>query len=130
MIRAGCCTKLASGWPNVTDALRPRHRWKNACANGALTARRGPPGDVDHGRAGSRRACTIMNGMDARFLGIPELTGTPRIAVVVDVMRAFTVAAWIFARGAQRIVLADSLDQARTLKAAHPDWAALKDGAP
>lgn len=66
-----------------------------------------------------------------RFLGIPELTGRPpRTAVVVDVMRAFTVAAWAFARGADRIVLAASEHEALAVKAAHPGWLALKDGAP
>lgn len=68
--------------------------------------------------------------MDTRFLGIPELTETPSVAVVVDVMRAYTVAAWAFARGAERIVLAESLNDALALKARHPDWVALKDGAP
>ncbi|MFE7617598.1 2-phosphosulfolactate phosphatase [Streptomyces sp. NPDC057496] len=68
--------------------------------------------------------------MDARFLGITELTETPSVAVVVDVMRAYTVAAWAFARGAEKIVLAESLDEALALKARHPDWVALKDGPP
>ncbi|MFB7032240.1 MULTISPECIES: 2-phosphosulfolactate phosphatase [unclassified Streptomyces] len=68
--------------------------------------------------------------MDARFLGIPELAEVPSTAVVVDVMRAFTVAAWAFGRGAERIVLAGSLDEALELKARHPDWVALKDGPP
>ncbi|CAH9417200.1 2-phosphosulfolactate phosphatase [Streptomyces globisporus] len=68
--------------------------------------------------------------MDSRFLGIPELTETPSVAVVVDVMRACTVAAWAFARGAEKIVLAESLDDALALKARRPEWVALKDGAP
>ncbi|MET7276235.1 2-phosphosulfolactate phosphatase [Streptomyces flaveolus] len=68
--------------------------------------------------------------MDARYLGIAELVEAPSVAVVVDVMRAFTVAAWAFARGAEEIVLAESLDEALALKARHPDWVALKDGAP
>ncbi|MFJ4870057.1 2-phosphosulfolactate phosphatase [Streptomyces sp. NPDC088757] len=68
--------------------------------------------------------------MDARFLGTPELTDTPPAAVVVDVMRAFTVTAWAFGRGAERIVLAGSLDEALALKVRHPDWVALKDGPP
>ncbi|MFF7047689.1 2-phosphosulfolactate phosphatase [Streptomyces griseorubiginosus] len=68
--------------------------------------------------------------MRARFLGIAELTEVPSVAVVVDVMRAFTVAAWAFAQGAERIVLAGSLDEALELKARHPDWVALKDGPP
>ncbi|MFI6878494.1 2-phosphosulfolactate phosphatase [Streptomyces sp. NPDC050400] len=71
--------------------------------------------------------------MDTRFLGIPELTDlaeVPSVAVVVDVMRAYTVAAWAFGRGAEKIVLAGSLDEALALKSRHPDWVALKDGAP
>ena len=72
----------------------------------------------DHGR------------MDARFLGIAQLVDTPSVAVVVDVMRAFTVAAWAFAQGAEKIVLAESLDEALALKGRHPDWVALKDGPP
>ncbi|WP_328941630.1 2-phosphosulfolactate phosphatase [Streptomyces sp. NBC_00250] len=66
--------------------------------------------------------------MDARFLGISELVEAPSVAVVVDVMRAYTVAAWAFAQGAEKIVLAESLDEALALKAGHPDWVALKDG--
>ncbi|WP_326707258.1 2-phosphosulfolactate phosphatase [Streptomyces cyaneofuscatus] len=68
--------------------------------------------------------------MKARFLGIPELVETPPVAVVIDVMRAYTVAAWAFAQGAEKIVLAESLDEALALKARHPDWVALKDGPP
>lgn len=72
----------------------------------------------DHGR------------MEARFLGITDLAEAPPVAVVVDVMRAFTVAAWVFARGAEKIVLAESLDEALALKARHPEWVTLKDGPP
>lgn len=68
--------------------------------------------------------------MDHHFVGIPELSGVPRVAVVIDVMRAFTVAAWAFARGAERIVLAGTVDEALALKERHPGWLALKDGAP
>ncbi|WP_329138927.1 2-phosphosulfolactate phosphatase [Streptomyces sp. NBC_01476] len=68
--------------------------------------------------------------MDARFLGTADLAEAPSVAVVVDVMRAFTVAAWAFAQGAEKIVLAESLDEALALKARHPDWVALKDGPP
>lgn len=71
-----------------------------------------------------------MTGMDTRFLGIPDLVETPSVAVVVDVMRAYTVAAWAFAQGAEKIVLAESLEEALALKAHHPDWVALKDGPP
>ncbi|WP_435172559.1 2-phosphosulfolactate phosphatase [Actinacidiphila sp. bgisy145] len=68
--------------------------------------------------------------MESRFLGIDELTDIPAVAVVVDVTRAFTVAAWAFARGAEKIVLAESLDEALALTSGHPDWIALKDGPP
>ncbi|MEU8542590.1 2-phosphosulfolactate phosphatase [Streptomyces sp. NPDC048717] len=78
--------------------------------------------------------------MTHRFTGIPEPAvasaagpapaRTADIAVVIDVMRAFTVAAWAFARGAERIVLAETDRSALQRKAAHPDWLALKDGAP
>ncbi|MDQ0988441.1 2-phosphosulfolactate phosphatase [Streptomyces sp. V2I9] len=67
---------------------------------------------------------------DARFVGMADLAEPPSVAVVVDVMRAYTVAAWAFARGAEKIVLAGSLDEALALTARRPDRVALKDGAP
>jgi 2-phosphosulfolactate phosphatase len=68
--------------------------------------------------------------MDHHFVGIPELTGVPRVAVVIDVMRAFTVAAWAFSRGVERIVLAATESEALALKGSRPGWLALKDGPP
>ncbi|NUT03115.1 MAG: 2-phosphosulfolactate phosphatase [Hamadaea sp.] len=68
--------------------------------------------------------------MDVRFVGIAELTRVQSVAVVIDVLRAFTVAAWAFNQGAEKIVLAESLDEALALKERHPDWVALKDGPP
>ncbi|MFJ9150566.1 2-phosphosulfolactate phosphatase [Streptomyces sp. NPDC102270] len=68
--------------------------------------------------------------MRSRFLGIPEVTRTPAVAVVIDVLRAFTVAACAFDGGAEKIVLASSEEEALELKARHPGWLALKDGAP
>ncbi|MEV0008276.1 2-phosphosulfolactate phosphatase [Streptomyces sp. NPDC047973] len=68
--------------------------------------------------------------MDSQFLGIDELSVTPAVAVVVDVMRAFTVAAWAFGRGATRIVLAESQAEVLALKARNPGWVAIKDGPP
>ncbi|MFD5840839.1 2-phosphosulfolactate phosphatase [Streptomyces chartreusis] len=68
--------------------------------------------------------------MDHHFVGIPELTGVPRIAVVIDVMRAFTVAAWAFSRGVEKIVLASTESEALALKESHSGWVALKDGPP
>ncbi|MFG2958247.1 2-phosphosulfolactate phosphatase [Streptomyces sp. NPDC048291] len=66
--------------------------------------------------------------MRATFTGVPGLSATPEVAVVVDVMRAFTVAAWAFRKGAERIVFAETLDEARELKARHPGWLAFQDG--
>ncbi|MET8154374.1 2-phosphosulfolactate phosphatase [Actinoplanes sp. NPDC049668] len=58
------------------------------------------------------------------------MTEVPAVAVVVDVMRAFTVTAWAFAQGAEKVVLAGSLEEALALKARHPEWVTLKDGPP
>ena len=68
--------------------------------------------------------------MEARFAGIADLAEAPSVAVVIDVMRAFTVAAWVFARGAEKVVLAGTLDEALALKASNPGWVTLKDGPP
>ncbi|MEU6352953.1 2-phosphosulfolactate phosphatase [Streptomyces sp. NPDC047072] len=68
--------------------------------------------------------------MRSHFAGIPELTRTPSVAVVVDVMRAFTVAAWVFDRGAEKIVLASTAEEALELKRRHPQWLTLKDAPP
>ncbi|MFB7280214.1 2-phosphosulfolactate phosphatase [Streptomyces hydrogenans] len=68
--------------------------------------------------------------MDAQFLAIDRIRQVPAVAVVVDVMRAYTVAAWAFARGAEKIVLAESTADALALTDRHPGWVALKDGPP
>ncbi|MEU1514586.1 2-phosphosulfolactate phosphatase [Streptomyces sp. NPDC005811] len=72
--------------------------------------------------------------MEQRFIGTAEWdgarSGAPEAVVVIDVLRAFTTASWAFARGAERIVLAGSLEEARALKSVHPDWLTLKDGPP
>jgi 2-phosphosulfolactate phosphatase len=71
--------------------------------------------------------------VDAHLVGVAEASAaakTSPVTVVIDVMRAFTVAAQAFDQGAKKIVLARSLDQARTLRAHHSDWVALKDGPP
>ena len=44
------------------------------------------------------------------------------LTVVIDVFRAFSVAAYAFARGARSIVPVAGIDEARSLKATHPDW--------
>lgn len=68
--------------------------------------------------------------MQPVFTGIADAPKAPAAAVVVDVMRAFTVAAWAFRRGAERIVFAGTQEEALELKARHPGWLAFQDGAP
>jgi 2-phosphosulfolactate phosphatase len=50
--------------------------------------------------------------------------------VVLDVLRAYTTAAWAFALGADRIVLSDDTEEALALKACFPGALALKDSRP
>lgn len=70
--------------------------------------------------------------MDVEFLTIAQARDVDpsRAVVVVDVMRAFTTAAWAFHRGATRIVLFAGLDEALAFKAATPGALAFCDGAP
>ncbi|WP_369394027.1 2-phosphosulfolactate phosphatase [Streptomyces sp. CG1] len=68
--------------------------------------------------------------MRTEFTGISGTPTAPDVAVVVDVMRAFTVAAWAFRRGAERIVFAGTQQEALELKARHPGRLAFQDGAP
>jgi 2-phosphosulfolactate phosphatase len=51
-------------------------------------------------------------------------------AVVIDVLRAFTVTAWAFHLGAERIVLLRELHEALRLKAASPGSFAFQDAEP
>lgn len=44
------------------------------------------------------------------------------LAVVIDVFRAFSLAAYTFAAGARRIIPLASIEQARQLKQQHPDY--------
>jgi 2-phosphosulfolactate phosphatase len=64
------------------------------------------------------------------FVSIEACAQIAGIAVVVDVLRAFTTAAWAFHLGVERIVMTDKLDEALRLKALLPNSLALKDGEP
>jgi 2-phosphosulfolactate phosphatase len=44
------------------------------------------------------------------------------VAVVIDVFRAFSVAAYAFSRGAATVIPVAEVDYARELKRQHPDW--------
>jgi 2-phosphosulfolactate phosphatase len=66
----------------------------------------------------------------AHYIGIHESHRVRGTAVVIDVLRAFTTAAYAFHLGAERIVLSDAIDDALQLKAALPGALALKDSKP
>jgi 2-phosphosulfolactate phosphatase len=51
--------------------------------------------------------------------GAAEATGT---AVIIDVFRACSVACYAFAAGVEKILPVDTVEEARALKAAHPDY--------
>lgn len=48
--------------------------------------------------------------------------GARGLTVVIDVFRAFSVAAWAYARGAAAMVPVARVEEARELKRLHPDW--------
>lgn len=66
----------------------------------------------------------------ARYVSIAECGEVRGTAVVVDVLRAYTTAAWAFHLGAERILLSADTDEALALKAALPGALALKDSRP
>lgn len=51
----------------------------------------------------------------------PELQDQA-ISIVIDVIRAYTMTHYAFLSGAERIYLYRDIDEARAVKAAHPDW--------
>jgi 2-phosphosulfolactate phosphatase len=57
----------------------------------------------------------------ARHKGHSTINGTHDIAVVIDVIRAFTFAKTAFDNGVDRILLAEAVDTAQELAAATPD---------
>jgi len=65
-----------------------------------------------------------------RFCGNDTAHPVEGAAVVVDVLRAFTTAAYAFAAGAGKILLAANDEAALTTKAAVRDSLAVKDGPP
>jgi 2-phosphosulfolactate phosphatase len=67
---------------------------------------------------------------EAVYVGIAECGVVSGTAVVIDVLRAYTTAAWAFHLGVVRIVLSDDIDEALRLKASIPGALALKDAAP
>lgn len=64
------------------------------------------------------------------YVGIDECDKVDGTAVVVDVLRAFTTAAWAFHLGVERIILCADIDEALRLKQSIPGALALKDSKP
>lgn len=73
-------------------------------------------------------------GIRPRIVHVDDLTEPlgpdVDIAVVVDVLRAFTVAPWCLARGAARLLLAPSVEAAVAAGERHPGSVLLKDREP
>lgn len=67
--------------------------------------------------------------MRVAIVGIDGCAAIDGPAVVIDVIRAYTVAAWAFERGAARIVLAGDVEEALRLKATL-GAVAINDGMP
>jgi 2-phosphosulfolactate phosphatase len=69
--------------------------------------------------------------MRARTVTVDEVPSLPSadVAVVIDVLRAFTVAPWCFARGAHGVLLARTPEAAIAGRTRWPNALLLKDGA-
>ena len=68
--------------------------------------------------------------MRAHYVSIAECHRVRGTAVVIDVLRAFSTAAWAFHLGIERIVLSDDIDEALRIKAKLPGALAMKDSQP
>jgi 2-phosphosulfolactate phosphatase len=64
-----------------------------------------------------------VSRIDVRRLSLVSGAGEARgLAVVIDVFRAFSTAAYVMANGAERIIPIGSLEEAFRLRREHPDW--------
>jgi 2-phosphosulfolactate phosphatase len=66
-----------------------------------------------------------VHGEPARFLPTHEIGGVTGAVVVIDVVRAFTTAAYAFGAGARHVYLVGGVDDALAFKAAHPGALAM-----
>lgn len=66
------------------------------------------------------------------FVSLDQAAGATGTVVVIDVLRAFTTAAILMNRGADRIVLVTHTEEAFSLKRSQPDWLLVgeEDGLP
>ncbi|MEE8262250.1 MAG: 2-phosphosulfolactate phosphatase, partial [Gammaproteobacteria bacterium] len=63
----------------------------------------------------------------SNFIGVQGCSSVSGPAVVIDVMRAFTVAPWAIQKGAEKIVLVEAPEDALRLKAETPESLAFTD---
>jgi 2-phosphosulfolactate phosphatase len=68
--------------------------------------------------------------MEMRFVGIEDCGSIDGVAVVIDVLRAFSFAAYALDAGADRLILVEDLDEALRLAVEIPGALAGKDGMP
>jgi len=61
----------------------------------------------------------------ARYVGTPEVVGVTGAVVAVDVIRAFSTAAYAFGAGARAVYLVAGVDDALAFVAAHPGTVAM-----
>ena len=64
------------------------------------------------------------------YVGLAECEQVRGTAVVIDVLRAFTTAAWALHLGVERIVLTAEIDEALRIKSMLPGALAMKDSKP
>lgn len=71
----------------------------------------------------------VRHAREIQATGIPP--DTSDLAVVIDVVRAFTVAPWVLRQGAEHLLLSPDAEAALRARADHfPDAVLLKDGQP
>lgn len=68
--------------------------------------------------------------VEFRFVANSECEDLEGVAVVVDVLRAFSFAAYAFAAGVDRLILMDDLEETLPLARSTPGALAAKDGVP
>jgi 2-phosphosulfolactate phosphatase len=71
-----------------------------------------------------------MSEWQAGYFNIEDPDVVGATAVVIDVIRAFTTAAWAFELGAERMVMVQGIDEALAVKARLPGSLAMKDDEP
>lgn len=85
-------------------------------------------GVIEHGH--SLRVTSLVVTIETRFVSNDEGAGVEGVAVVIDVLRAFSFSAYALDAGVDHLVLMDDLDETLALARSLPNALAGKDGAP